>query len=168
MGISSATAVVGEYERAAVYREPQWQSAVARERPDVFDKAIALCRKGGFSDILLRGDADFCLTKNFDRWDTDNVRFVFGYDASKPLVSKAEGVQEQEFDELIRHANRVFGAAERAKQSRVKEELVKKYGFYNIRLESEDLAEFEHKPLKTKKTYRLVVVRKNLSVTSSM
>ncbi len=130
--------------------------------PDVFDKAIELCRKGGFSDILLRGDTDFSLTKHFDRWDADNVRFVFGYDASKPLVLRAEGVREQEYDELIRHADTVFRATERAKQPRVKKELVKKHGFYNIRLESEDLAEFEYKPLKTKKTYRMVVVRKNL------
>jgi len=52
--------------------------------PDVFDKAISLCREGGFKDILLRGDTDFSLTRNFDRWDDDGVRFVFGYDASPP------------------------------------------------------------------------------------
>ena len=33
-----------------------------------FDKAIALCRRAGFRDILLRGDTDFALTTAFDRW----------------------------------------------------------------------------------------------------
>ena len=41
----------------------------------------------------LRGDTDFSLTTEFDRWDTDGVRFVFGYDArptsSKPPSAKA-------------------------------------------------------------------------------
>lgn len=128
----------------------------------VFDKAIGLCHKGGFLDILLRGDTDFSLTKNFDRWDADGVRFVFGYDASKPLISKAEGVPEREYDELVRHAEQAFDVVERAKQPRVKEQLVVEREFLNIRLESEDVAEFEHKPSKAKKTYRMVVVRKNL------
>jgi hypothetical protein len=130
--------------------------------PEVFDKAIELCRKGGFSDILLRGDTDFSLTRNFDRWDADGVRFVFGYDASESLISKAEGVPEQEYDELIRHAEEAFDVLERSKQPRVKEEIVVEREFLNIRLESEDVAEFEHKPSKAKQTYRMVVVRKNL------
>jgi len=54
------------------------------------DKAIALCRQAGFVEIILRGDTDFSLTCNFDRWDDDNVRFVFGVDASKPMVNRAE------------------------------------------------------------------------------
>lgn len=128
----------------------------------VFDKAIGLCRKGGFLDILLRGDTDFSLTKNFDRWDADGVRFVFGYDASKPLISRAEGVPEREYDELVRHAEEAFEVVERAKQPRVKEQLVVEREFFNVRLESEDVAEFEHKPSKAKKTYRMVVVRKSL------
>ena len=31
-----------------------------------FDDAIALCRRAGFKDILLRGDTDFALTAEFD------------------------------------------------------------------------------------------------------
>jgi len=129
---------------------------------EVFDNAIALCRSGGFEDILLRGDTDFSLTKNFDRWDAAGVRFVFGYDASETLVSKAEGVPEREYDELVRHAEDAFEAVERAKQPRVKQDIVVEREFLDIRLESEDIAEFEHKPSKAKQTYRMVVVRKNL------
>jgi hypothetical protein len=130
---------------------------------EVFDNAIALCRRGGFEDILLRGDTDFSLTKNFDRWDAAGVRFVFGYDASETLVSRAEGVPEREYDELVRDAEDAFEGAERAKQPRVKEEIVVEREYLNIRLESEDIAEFEHKPSKAKQTYRMVVVRKNLA-----
>ena len=36
--------------------------------------------------------------------------------------------------------------------------------YKNIRLKSEDVAEFEYRPRSCKETYRMVVVRKNLSV----
>ena len=48
---------------------------------DYYDRAIALCRNAGFKQIRLRGDTDFALTTEFDRWDADGVRFVFGNDA---------------------------------------------------------------------------------------
>ena len=47
-----------------------------------FDRAIALCRRGGFQKIRLRGDTDFTQTEDLDRWDAGNVRFVFGIDAT--------------------------------------------------------------------------------------
>ena len=33
------------------------------------DRAIELCRRGGFRKITLRGDTDFTQTKHLDRWD---------------------------------------------------------------------------------------------------
>ena len=56
------------------------------------DKAIALCRRGGFKTITLRGDTDFSQTKHLDRWDTDGVRFIFGIDVMPNLVALAEGL----------------------------------------------------------------------------
>ena len=129
---------------------------------EVFDNAIALCRSGGFSKILLRGDTDFSLTRNFDRWDEAGVRFVFGYDANPLLKSIAQDVPEAEYAELVRGAEAAFERVERAKQPRVKEAIVANREYLNIRLESEDIAEFEYKPARAKKTYRMVVVRKNL------
>lgn len=35
----------------------------------LYDKAIALCGKGGIANVLLRADTDFCLTIESDRWD---------------------------------------------------------------------------------------------------
>jgi hypothetical protein len=129
---------------------------------EVLDRAVALCVRAGFGDILLRGDTDFSLTTNFDRWTESGVRFVFGYDAQASMISKAQGVPEQEFEELLRKAECAFERKQRAKQPRVKEDLVCERGYLNKRLEAEDLAEFDHKPSRSKKTYRMVVLRKTI------
>lgn len=130
--------------------------------PEVFDRAIDLCRRAGFQDILLRGDTDFSLTAHFDRWTDLNVRFVFGYDSSQPMVSKAQAVDDDEYRELVRKADSIFEAKRRAKQPRVKDEIVFERGYYNITLETEDITEFEHKPSKARRAYRFVVLRKTL------
>ena len=131
-----------------------------------FDKAIALCRRGGFEDILLRGDTDFSQTTELDRWDEDGVCFVFGYDAAPNLKGHADGLGSGDYDELARRAKRAFveQGQRRARPRRVKEELVVRKGYKNIRLKSEDIAEFEYSPTACNKTYRMVVLRKNLSV----
>jgi hypothetical protein len=128
--------------------------------PELLDKAIALCRRGGFRDILLRGDTDFSLTAHLDRWDVDGVRFVFGYDANPSFVNRAEGLPDGEYSELERHANQVLSTQPRAKQPRIKEQIVIERGYKNLRLISEDVAEFEHEPARAKRSYRIVVVRK--------
>jgi hypothetical protein len=129
--------------------------------PEVVDRAIELCRRGGFTDILLRGDTDFTMTQHLDRWTADGVRFIFGYDANPRFVERAENLQDQAFSELQRRATEVF-AAQRAKQPRVKEAIVRSRGYKNLRLGREDVAEFEHQPSKAKKSYRIVVVRKTI------
>ncbi len=136
--------------------------------PTYFDKAIALCRQAGFKDILLRGDTDFSLTREFDRWDDDGVRFVFGYDANPTFVAFAQDEQalhEDGYRQLNRRADRAFdNKKRRARQPRVKEQVVRDNGYNNLRLKSEDIAEFVYQPAKCKREYRIVVVRKNLSV----
>ena len=127
--------------------------------PHALDEAITLCRRAGFDDVLLRGDTDFTMTRHLDRWDDDGVRFVLGYDASPTFVDRAENVHINDYEELVREASRAFTTT-RAKQPRIKEEIVKERGYLNKRLISEDTAEFDHKPAKAKKTYRIVVLRK--------
>ena len=46
----------------------------------------------------------------------------------------------------------------------IKEQIVRERGYKNIKLKSEQVAEFEYRPTKCKETYRMVVVRKNLSI----
>ncbi len=130
----------------------------------LFDKSIALCRASGFTDILLRGDTDFSLTTELDRWDSQGVRFVFGYDAMPNLKTLANGHPEAEYEKLVRHAERELKTKPRRKQPRVKEGIVRERCYKNIRLKSEDVAEFDYQPTKCRKTYRIVVVRKNLSM----
>lgn len=130
------------------------------DAPAALDKSIALCRRAGFKDILLRGDTDFTMTPHLDRWDTQGVRFVFGYDANPAFVARADNVHPGDYQELIRKADEQFAKKPRAKQPRVKEEIVRQRGYLNKQLLSEDTAEFEHRPSKAKRAYRIVVLRK--------
>ncbi len=54
-----------------------------------------------FKKVWLRGDMDFSLTSNFDRWD-EKVGFVFGYDAKKNLVDMADTLPESHWKGLQR------------------------------------------------------------------
>ena len=136
---------------------PSHEGAVA-----YFDRAIALCRRAGWKDILLRGDTAFSQTAYLDGWDNDGVRFVFGYDAVKAMVARAEAVAETEYAELVRKADEAFEGNRRAKQPRVKEDVIHERGYRNMRLEREDVADFEHTPKKSKRPYRFVALRKTI------
>ena len=129
--------------------------------PDYFSRAIALCRKAGWTDILLRGDTAFSQTDHFDRWTDDGVRFVFGYDAYKPLIARAESEEASDFTELVRRADASF-AEQRAKQPLIKEEIIRERGFTNLRLVREDTAEFQHRPGKASRSYRFIALRKTI------
>ncbi len=126
------------------------------------DKAIDLVTPHS-ERILLRGDTDFSLTKHFDRW-SERVDFVFGMDASKGLVARAEALQEACWALLQRPAKYEVRTEEREKPENVKEQIVIERNFTNIRLNSEEVAEFEYRPGKCTQTYRMVVVRKNLTI----
>jgi hypothetical protein len=128
--------------------------------PAALDEAIALCKRAGYGDVLLRGDTDFTMTAHLDRWDAAGVRFVFGYDANPGFVGRAEDIHISDYEELVRKADEQFAGRPRAKPPRVKEEIVKQRGYLNKRLIAEDTAEFEHRPTKATRSYRIVVLRK--------
>ena len=52
----------------------------------------------------------------------------------------------------------------RRRPQRVKEQVVRERGFDNIRLVCEDVAEMPYKPVACQQSYRLIIVRKNLTV----
>jgi hypothetical protein len=113
----------------------------------------------------LRGDSDFTQTHKLDAWDEQgDVRFIFGIDAMPNLIDIAETLGKTRWKRLTRPAKHEVQTQPRAKPENVKERIVQERGFENIRLKSEDVAEFAYSPVKCRKTYRLVVVRKNLSV----
>ncbi len=129
-----------------------------------FDQGIELCRTGGFRRILLRGDTDFTQTAHLDRWDSEGVEFLFGIDALPKLVHRAENLPGKRWKRLVRPPTYEIHTPPRERPENVKEEIVRQRGFENRRLVCEDVAQFEYRPGACRKTYRVVVVRKNLSV----
>jgi len=112
-----------------------------------FDRAIDLCRKGGFKKVRLRGDTAFSQAAHLDRWDADDVQFVFGYDAFKGLVQRAEGLADDHYRELVRKADNAFeDKRERAKQPRVQDDIVRKRSYLKQTLVYEEVAEFDYMP----------------------
>lgn len=130
----------------------------------LFDKSIALCRRGGFGDILLRGDTDFSRTSEaFDRWTDDGIRFVFGYKGWKNLVNAAEE-PDRTYREFVRRTERVVKTMPRTKPDNVKDRIVHERKYKVLRGKAEDVVEFDYSPGKCKKTYRIIALRKNVSV----
>ena len=129
-----------------------------------FDQAIALCRRGGFRQILLRGDTDFSQTRYLDGWDDQEVEFIFGIDAMANLKARADELEPRQWTRLERPAKYDVATEPRQRPDNVKEQVVRERGFENIRLRGEDVAEFAYRPGACDRDYRVVVVRKNLSV----
>jgi len=126
------------------------------------ERAIALCAPV-FQEVWVRGDTAFSLTGEFDGWTERGVRFVFGYDAAPNLVEAAERLPGRSWGRLWRD-EREPRTGRRARRENTKEEVVVENGYRNIRLKSEDVAEFPYRPGKCGRWYRMVVVRKNLTV----
>jgi hypothetical protein len=129
------------------------------------DRCLATCFRGGFRKVLLRGDTDFSQTEHLDRWNADGrVKFIFGYDAMPNLVKIAERLPERAWQTLQRPARYAVKTEPRSRPERVKEQVVVARGFENQRLQAESVAEFNYRPTTCGETYRMVVVRKNISV----
>ncbi|HUP68344.1 MAG TPA: IS1380 family transposase [Acidimicrobiales bacterium] len=151
-------------------QEPLYLALHGANRPShegvvpLYDKAVDLCRKAGFADILLRGDTDFSLTAQFDRWDSDGVRFVLGYDAKANLVAKANDTPDELYHELVGRAERQIATRPRTRPANVKDAVVAQRGFKVLRTTAEDVVEFDYRPGRCTKDYRVVALRKNISV----
>ncbi len=131
---------------------------------DYFDRAIALCRQAGFKEIRLRGDTDYALTGQFDRWDDDGVRFVFGFDARINLIEAAESADDAMYHELVTRAERAIATRARTRPRKVKDDIVAERGYKVLRQKAGDVVEFSYRPGKCKRDYRVVALRKNISV----
>ena len=132
---------------------------------EYYDRAIELCLAAGFREVLLRGDTDFSQTAHLDRWDDrPHVQFLFGINAMPNLVTRAENLPESHWKPLYRPAKYTVRTEPRQRPENVKERIVKERGYKNVHLQSEQVAEFDYRPTKCRKTYRVVVLRKNVSV----
>jgi hypothetical protein len=129
------------------------------------NQALAVCFRGGFRSVLLRGDSKFTQTEHLDRWDEDpRIRFIFGFEAFPNLKAIAEDLSARAWKPLHRPARYAVQTKPRQRPDNVKEARVVARGFDNQRLVSEEVAEFTYRPTACRKEYRMVVVRKNLSV----
>ncbi len=128
-----------------------------------FDRAFELCRRAGFRKVLFRGDTDFSQTTHLDRWDRSGARFIFGIAAMQNLEDIADGLDSTTWKPLRRKPRYTVKTHPRRRRRNVKEQIVVEKEYKNIRLCSEQVAEFAYRPTACRKAYRVVVLRKNLS-----
>ncbi len=129
------------------------------------DRVLEVCLSGGFQKVLLRGDTDFTQSRHLDRWSDDpRARFIFGMDCTANLHILADDLPIAAWKRLKRPPRYAVKTQRRKRPKRVKETIVRQRGFKNIRLENEEVAEFDYRPTACRKTYRMVVVRKNLAI----
>lgn len=128
------------------------------------DRALWLCLRAGFRRMVLRGDTDFSQTEHLDRWHAlSEVRFVFGYNAMPNLIEIAENLPASAWQPLQRPARYTVKTQARQRPDQVKERIVRQRAFDVLRLQSEEVAEFDYRPTACGNTYRMVVVRKHIS-----
>jgi hypothetical protein len=129
------------------------------------DRALRVCLNGGFRRVLLRGDTDFSQTKHLDRWTDDaRVQFIFGLDCTANRHFLADELPGLSWQPLQRSPRYNVKTEPRTRPENVKERIVRQREFEKIRLQSEDVAEMPYRPTACRETYRLVAVRKNLTV----
>ena len=152
-------------------QEPLYLSNRSGNRPShegaaaYLDRAIDLCRGAGFRQVRMRGDTDFSQTAHLDRWDdAGDVTFLFGLNAMRNLIERANALPKSTWKTLARPAKHKVKTAPRARPENVKARIVVDREYKNIRLQGEQVAEFAYRPTACQREYRVIVLRKKLSV----
>lgn len=127
------------------------------------DRALDLV--GGVAKrVTVRGDTDFTHTEHLDRWDQTGRKFILGMDAHAKVVKLADELPQNAWKSLERLPQYEIRTEPRQKRERIKEQVVVQMGYKNLKLVAEDIAEIEYQPAKCARPYRLVILRKNISV----
>ena len=92
------------------------------------------------------------------------MKFVFGIDAMANLCALAENLQTNAWKVLHRRTKHELKTEPRERPANVKQQVVEAREFEDVRLVKEYVAEFRYRPTKCQKTYRVVVVWKDLEV----
>ena len=151
-------------------REPLYLLNRSGNRPssegaaEYLDRAATLCRRGGFGKIKFRGDTDFSQTRHLDRWDDGGITFLFGIPEMANLREIAENLPKTAYSVLQRRPKYEVKTEPRRRRKNVKQAIVRRREFENLRLRKEDVAEFDYSPTHCRNTYRVVVLRKTISV----
>lgn len=113
--------------------------------------------------VCVRGDTDFSLTANFDRWAV-KADFIFGMDCNATMRRHAEALPETAWARLQRPAAyQPITDQTRQREPDHKTRIVKERGYVNLQLNFEDVAEFDYQPGKCSRPYRVIALRKNIS-----
>ena len=89
---------------------------------------------------------------------------MLGYAAYPNLARTADDLAKTAWKPLER--NSPVAKTQRARRPNYKEQIVENNGYQNQKLRAESYAEFEYQPTACSKRYRMVVVRKEIDVTS--
>jgi len=114
--------------------------------------------------VTIRGDTDFTHTAHLDRWDAAGRRFILGMDAHPKVVGLAEALPASAWQRLERVPKYEILTEPRRKAIRHREQIVIEKEFRTLKLVGEDIAEIDYQPVKCGQKFRLVIVRKNISV----
>jgi hypothetical protein len=139
------------------------QSASHSGSVEWIDRAVELVAPVA-GTVTIRGDTDFTHTAHLDRWDQAGRRFILGMDAHPKVVGLAQALPASAWKRLERLPKYEILTEPRRKAIRYKEQIVVEKEFKNQVLVGEDIAEIEYQPVKCDRKYRLVIVRKNISV----
>jgi hypothetical protein len=130
------------------------------------DRYLGLCFRAGFRKVLVRGDTDFSQTQHLDRWNADpRVHFLFGFNAMPNLVDIAEKLPPRAWWPLQRPPRYQPRTEPRQRPDNVQDRIVRERNFATLRLQDEEVAEFNYRPTACAETYRMVVTRKNITRT---
>jgi DDE family transposase len=127
------------------------------------DRAVGLVRQAA-GMVTIRGDTDFTHTAYLDRWDAEGKKFILGIDAHAKLIQLADELPASAWQRLERLPQYEILTEPRQKAFRHKEQIVREKKFENQVLVGEEIAEIEYQPVKCQKKYRVIIVRKNISV----
>ena len=89
---------------------------------------------------------------------------MLGFDAHPNLVKIADRLKKTAWKPLEREKQ--IAKTQRARRPNYKEQIVEANGYENQKLRAESYAEFDYQPTACSTTYRMVVVRKEIDVTS--
>ena len=106
------------------------------------DRAIELVRPYA-GEITLRGDTDFTLSSELDRWDEQGLKFIFGLDAHPKVVALADALPQEAWQPLERLPRYEIATEPRRKAERVKEAVVRSRGYLNKKLVGESVAQID-------------------------
>jgi len=127
------------------------------------DRAVELVSPVAGS-VTIRGDTDFTHTEQLDGWNDAGRKFILGFDANPKLVGLAEALEKQVWKPFERLPKYEILTEPRPKAFRYKEQVVVEREFKNKKLVGEDLAEIEYQPNKCRRKYRVIILRKNITV----